>query len=61
VGTTLSLGPLFVTLIVRSFMAPSIAALRGRWFWWPQRVRPCATIALEDDDAVTTEFPETSA
>jgi putative drug exporter of the RND superfamily len=25
---------------VRSFMTPSIAALLGRWFWWPQRVRP---------------------
>jgi hypothetical protein len=21
-------------------MTPSIAALLGRWFWWPQRVRP---------------------
>jgi putative drug exporter of the RND superfamily len=30
---------LFDTLIVRSFMMPSIAALMGRWFWWPQRVR----------------------
>jgi RND superfamily putative drug exporter len=25
---------------VRSFMTPSIAALLGRWFWWPQIVRP---------------------
>jgi putative drug exporter of the RND superfamily len=31
---------LFDTLIVRSFMTPSIAALLGRWFWWPQIVRP---------------------
>ncbi|MGH3969541.1 MAG: MMPL family transporter, partial [Mycobacterium sp.] len=29
----------FDTLIVRSFMTPSIAVLMGRWFWWPQRVR----------------------
>jgi RND superfamily putative drug exporter len=27
---------LFDTLIVRSFMTPSIAALLGRWFWWPR-------------------------
>ncbi len=40
VGTTIALGLLFDTLIVRSFMTPSIAALLGRWFWWPQRVRP---------------------
>jgi RND superfamily putative drug exporter len=40
VGTTIGLGLLFDTLVVRSFMTPSIAALLGRWFWWPQRVRP---------------------
>jgi putative drug exporter of the RND superfamily len=40
VGTTIALGLLFDTLIVRSFMTPSIAALLGRWFWWPQIVRP---------------------
>jgi putative drug exporter of the RND superfamily len=40
VGTTIALGLLFDTLIVRSFMTPSIAVLLGRWFWWPQRVRP---------------------
>ena len=39
VGTTIALGLLFDTLIVRSFMTPSIAALMGRWFWWPLRVR----------------------
>jgi RND superfamily putative drug exporter len=21
-------------------MTPSIAAMLGRWFWWPQHVRP---------------------
>ncbi|OBI13334.1 RND family transporter [Mycobacterium sp. E2497] len=40
VGTTIGLGLLFDTLIVRSFMTPTIAALLGRWFWWPQIVRP---------------------
>ena len=40
IGTTIGLGLLFDTLIVRSFMTPSIAALLGRWFWWPQNVRP---------------------
>jgi RND superfamily putative drug exporter len=39
VGTTIGLGLLFDTLIVRAFMTPSIAALLGRWFWWPQQVR----------------------
>lgn len=39
VGTTIALGLLFDTLVVRAFMMPSIAALLGRWFWWPQQVR----------------------
>jgi putative drug exporter of the RND superfamily len=34
-GTTIGLGLLVDTLIVRSFMTPSIAAALGRWFWWP--------------------------
>jgi putative drug exporter of the RND superfamily len=37
-GTTVGLGLVFDTLVVRSFMTPSIAALLGRWFWWPQRI-----------------------
>ncbi|MDT5345652.1 MAG: putative drug exporter of the superfamily [Mycobacterium sp.] len=40
IGTTIGLGLLFDTLVVRAFMTPSIAALLGRWFWWPIRVRP---------------------
>jgi putative drug exporter of the RND superfamily len=45
-GTTIGLGLLFDTLVVRAFMTPSIAALLGRWFWWPQRVRqrPASTL-----------------
>ena len=39
VGTTIGLGLLFDTLVVRSFMMPSVAALLGRWFWWPPNVR----------------------
>lgn len=39
VGTTIGLGLLFDTLVVRAFMTPALAALLGRWFWWPLRVR----------------------
>jgi putative drug exporter of the RND superfamily len=46
VGTTIGLGLIFDTLIVRAFMMPSIAALLGRWFWWPQPVRPRPASAL---------------
>ncbi|HEX2213932.1 MAG TPA: MMPL family transporter, partial [Mycobacterium sp.] len=42
VGSTIGMGLLFDTLVIRAFMTPSLAALLGRWFWWPQvvRVRP---------------------
>jgi RND superfamily putative drug exporter len=42
VGTTIGMGLLLDTLIIRSFMTPSVATLLGKWFWWPQvpRVRP---------------------
>ena len=39
VGTTIGLGLLFDTLVIRAFMTPSIAALLGKWFWWPTTVR----------------------
>jgi RND superfamily putative drug exporter len=39
VGTTIGLGLLFDTLVIRAFMTPSIAALLGPWFWWPTVVR----------------------
>jgi putative drug exporter of the RND superfamily len=39
VGSTIGMGLLFDTLVIRAFMTPSIAALLGRWFWWPQLVR----------------------
>ena len=38
-GSTIAAGLLFDTLVVRAFMVPSIAAILGRWFWWPQPVR----------------------
>ena len=72
IGTTIALGLLFDTLIVRSFMTPSIAALLGRWFWWPLNVRQRPvpqTFASNDqkkrqlplwedeDPAVTSELP----
>jgi RND superfamily putative drug exporter len=39
VGTTVGIGLLFDTLVVRAFMMPSVAAMLGRWFWWPLNVR----------------------
>ncbi|WP_084356478.1 RND family transporter [Mycolicibacterium wolinskyi] len=70
VGTTIGLGLLFDTLVVRSFMMPAMATLLGRWFWWPinvlrvrQRQRPLppprepVAVGASTDDAPTTELP----
>jgi RND superfamily putative drug exporter len=35
VGTTVCIGLLLDTLIVRSFVVPSILSILGPWFWWP--------------------------
>jgi putative drug exporter of the RND superfamily len=63
IGSTIMLGLLFDTLVVRSFMTPAIAALLGRWFWWPRRVathaapQPAASTpggGPPEEDAATT-------
>lgn len=36
IGTTIAVGLLLDTLVVRAFVVPSIVALLGRWFWWPR-------------------------
>ena len=35
VGSAVCIGLLLDTLIVRSFVAPSIFAILGPWYWWP--------------------------
>lgn len=42
-GTTIGLGLLFDTFVVRSLITPSIITVMGRWFWWPKRVRGLAS------------------
>jgi putative drug exporter of the RND superfamily len=63
-GTTVGIGLLFDTLIVRSLMTPAIAALLGPWFWWPQRVRthphatgprPADHVAIDTADSGSTQ------
>jgi len=68
VGTTIGLGLLFDTLVVRSFMMPSVAALLGRWFWWPLNVRSRPARVRQKPvsrgpgltDRAETELPESS-
>ena len=39
VGSTVCIGLLLDTLIVRSFIVPCILRILGPWFWWPTLVR----------------------
>jgi putative drug exporter of the RND superfamily len=59
VGITIGLGLLFDTLIVRSFMMPSIASMLGRWFWWPMNLypRPAPAGHIVDDDTAEIAVP----
>jgi RND superfamily putative drug exporter len=38
-GSTVCIGLLLDTLIVGSFVVPSILTIFGKWFWWPTLVR----------------------
>ncbi len=39
VGSTVCIGLLLDTLVVRSFVVPCILRILGPWFWWPTLVR----------------------
>ena len=45
-GSTVCIGLLLDTLIVRTLLMPSIAVLLGRWVWWPPVVPPRGDNAL---------------
>ena len=53
VGSTVCIGLLLDTLIVRSFVVPSILAILGPWFWWPTRGAPPAATAASQPLDVT--------
>jgi RND superfamily putative drug exporter len=61
-GSTIAIGLLLDTLVVRTLLMPSIATLLGKWFWWPQVVRPRGDHDLPPtrpptDDADTEALP----
>jgi putative drug exporter of the RND superfamily len=62
-GMTIGIGLLVDTLIVRSFMTPSIAAALGRWFWWPLNTFKIVKrgSAAHEPDANTAPISEHSA
>lgn len=56
VGSTIAVGLLLDTLVVRAFIVPSIVALLGRWFWWPSPLphrRRAAVVKTPEPQLVT--------
>lgn len=51
VGVTIGVGLMLDTMIVRTFVLPSVITLLGRWFWWPapkpRRISPGRSNPLE--------------
>lgn len=47
IGSTIAIGLLLDTLVVRAFIVPSIVALLGRWFWWPRGAPRRASVAVK--------------
>ncbi len=37
IGVAIAIGVLVDTFIVRSLLVPAVAALLGKWNWWPSR------------------------
>ena len=60
-GTTVAIGLLLDTFVVRAFFMPSIATLLGRWFWWPQVVRPVGPNLHVQGIAAHTPHDESAA
>jgi putative drug exporter of the RND superfamily len=62
-GSTVCVGLLLDTLLVRTLLMPSIATLLGRWFWWPQVVdrrgapQPTASSPARGPQAEATTQP----
>lgn len=53
IGTTIAVGLLIDTLVVRALVVPSVVALLGRWFWWPGGPARRATAEAESSAATT--------
>jgi putative drug exporter of the RND superfamily len=56
-GSTVCVGLLLDTLVVRTLLMPSIATLVGRWFWWPQVVHPRGTSNVQQTSSAARYLP----
>jgi RND superfamily putative drug exporter len=62
VGITIGVGLMLDTLIVRTFVLPSVIALLGRWFWWPrQPINTARRISPERSNPLEPSRPASPA
>ncbi|OBA72078.1 hypothetical protein A5641_09100 [Mycobacterium sp. 1554424.7] len=56
IGTTIAVGLMMDTLVVRALVVPSIVALLGRWFFWPRGFphRAAAAVKAPERQPVST-------
>jgi RND superfamily putative drug exporter len=59
-GSTVCIGLLLDTLVVRTLLMPSLATMLGRWFWWPQVVHPRGDHAKPKPQPTTAEGDNTA-
>jgi RND superfamily putative drug exporter len=60
-GSTIAIGLLVDTFIVRSLLMPSIATMLGRWFWWPLVVYPRGDNHFRKSPRPPSDDPDTVA
>jgi putative drug exporter of the RND superfamily len=58
IGVTIGVGLMIDTLVVRTFVLPSLVALLGRWFWWPnisrsRFSRPAETAEVQEKSVIS--------
>jgi putative drug exporter of the RND superfamily len=59
-GSTVCIGLLLDTLVVRTLFMPSLATMLGRWFWWPQVVHPRGDYAKPKPPPAPAERDDTA-
>jgi RND superfamily putative drug exporter len=62
IGTTIAVGLMMDTLVVRALVVPSIVALLGRWFFWPRGVprRAAASMKAPERQLLSTGATQAS-
>jgi RND superfamily putative drug exporter len=52
-GTSIAIGILLDTFLVRTLLVPSVVALLGRWNWWPSALFHHSKVELPEPEKVT--------